>query len=372
MKSQQILESVGLYQAQVAKSAAKSTMPLEDQMLVGFLTRRYGALRYVKKGASRDVAVICDFRDFTGKPPWEWTENGFDSWCHQELFLNRGLKSSSQRTYQGVIRNYLEYLEKNVTFQETLWRQHRVKVRQICTSENCIPHVLEHEGDEGPAMTEEQVGLFFSTIDRMIIEASQFHSKDLLPLLRDKALFLTMYRFGLRCDETVSPNTGSFRSESNFPELKGYAVLGVWGKGSKGSGPKFRNVYLTFPEYVPVIDWYLTKIRPQFAKKAKDPNDDALFFSERGTRISDSSIRYRFGQILLSAGLTGQGFTPHSLRRSYVSHSGLALDTIKDQVGHVFPTTTLGYMRRPKELVLRDLRRAVSQQVKNATKQGVA
>jgi hypothetical protein len=141
MENQQIPQPKSQCQAQGAKSAAKSTKPLELRMLDGFLASRYGALRYATSASSRDMVAICDFRDFTGKPPWQWSEADFVSWCHQELFLNRGLKPSTRRTYQGAIHGFLEYLEKDASVQELVWRQHKVRVRQICPSEISIPRV---------------------------------------------------------------------------------------------------------------------------------------------------------------------------------------------------------------------------------------
>lgn len=337
---------------------------LFEDMIAKWSARRLGSLRHQNKSVEHDIAVIQNMLMHVGAAPWYWTEDDFDSWC-EHIGVERALAVSSQRKYQSAIRSFFDYIVDNVKFKNDVRRHYGVDLRQICHSENCIPHVSERElKKERPAMTHEQIDIFFDAIDRAIKDAANFHAKDLRPLQRDKALFFLLYTGGLRISEAQGVTVNSFEPNPNIPEFGKFGFIKVWGKGSKGSGKKFRQVPVTHYQLPPILDWYIKNIHPYFMVNA-DANEDALFLSERGNRLAISSIEARFQHALELAGLNGLGLTPHSTRHSSVTHESMrfSLEMVRRKHGHVYAATTQGYMHVPDEMVDKEITQVIGSQL---------
>jgi site-specific recombinase XerD len=328
--------------------------------IIGGYTNQRRSLRHAAKTIGRDLAVIHDMLTFAGKAPWFWCEEDFESWC-ADLGRRRKLAMSSQRHYQSTIRGFLDYVVKNLRFPAEISRLYGIRVRQICTADNCIPHVVERElAGERPALSHHDVDTFFSAIDEEIEMCARFRGKALRPLQRDKVMFGLVYSCGLRASEALGLDVTSFRPNPRCPELGDHGFVSVWGKGSKGSGPRHREVPIVEPSLPSLIDWYIEFVRPQFALKA-DPNETALFLSERGRRLCLSGFEARFQHIVSLSGLAGKGYSPHCLRHSSVSHKNLHLSLEANRImhGHRYAATTQGYMHIPDEDVDREMRRTV-------------
>lgn len=328
-------------------------------ILEGYTNKRF-SLRHTEKTVARDLAVIHDILTFTHKPPWLWTEEDFEAWC-ADIGRNRKLAMSSQRHHQSTIRGFLAYIVANVRFSAEIARHCGIRIRQICTQDNCIPHVVERELDgERPALTHEDVERFFGAIDEEIEMCARFRAKGLVPLQRDKAMFYLAYTCGLRSIEVHGIDESSFRPNPGCPELANYGFASVWGKGAHGSGPRHREVPIIDPTLPPLLDWYVKYVRPALLLKA-NPNETAFFISERGGRLCPSAFAARFHHVLSLAGLEGKGYTPHSLRHSSVSHKNwhLSLEANRIMHGHKYAATTQGYMHIPDEDVDRELTRTI-------------
>ncbi len=337
---------------------------LFDNMIAKWSSRRRGSLRHQQRSIDHDIAVVQNMLSHVGAAPWYWTEEDFDSWC-EHIGIERALAVSSQRKYQSAIRAFFDYIVDNVKFKNDVRRNYGIDLQQICHSENCIPHVNERElTKERPALTHRQIDTFFDAIDRAIKEASKFRSKDLRPLLRDKAFFFMLYAGGLRISENIGTNVTSFEPNPNFPEFGDYGFIKVWGKGSKGSGKKFRLVPVTHNLLPKILVWYIKKVRPYFMESA-DANETALFLSERGNRLAVSTAEARFQHAIDLAGLGGLGFTPHSMRHSSVTHESLrfSLEAVRRKHGHVFGATTQGYMHVPDEMVNDEITQVIGAQL---------
>lgn len=354
----------------------KSTpLPERDQallteMLEGFQTRRLGARRYDRKSVARDLATIGDMLSFTDLPPWRWTEQHFESWCYH-LGIEREVAHSTQRLYQSTIRTFLQYLIDNVKFRNEVRRAYGIDLVQICTPENCIPHVTERElRTERRAMTHEEIETFFKALQTSITEAHRFASKNFRPLQRDKALFFTIYAAGLRVSEALGLTVESFQPNPMIPELGPFGFISVWGKGSRGSGPRYRSVPVDHVGLPPMLTWYLDKVRPFFLANA-DANETALFLSERGRRLGVSTLEARFQAAIDAAGLDGRHLTPHCLRHSSVTHGSMAsmsLEAMRRKHGHTFGATTQGYTHFPDEFVGDEVSRLIDRQLDGALK----
>ncbi|GAM09046.1 tyrosine recombinase XerD [Geobacter sp. OR-1] len=333
--------------------------------IIEAFTNKHYSLNHQEKSVNRDLAVIQDMLTFARKSPWQWTEEDFERWG-ADIGRNRKLATATQRHYQGVIRGFLKYIVENIRFSEEIYRQFGIRIRQICTEENCIPHVHDRElKKERPAIPREEVDLIFATFDRAISECASFSSKDLRPLQRDKTMFFSVYSLGARASETIGLNINSFVKNPGCPQFGEFGIVSVYGKGSKGSGPKHRYIPVIQPEFVDLIAWYIKSIRPLFLMNA-DPNEQALFLSERGRRLSLSAFEERFQHIMRLSGLKERGYTPHCLRHSSVTDKKehLSIDTIRRMHGHVFEATTQGYTHIPDSDVEREIKRCQQNLIK--------
>ncbi len=334
------------------------------EMLEAYVTRRRGALRHQTKSVNRDTRIILEFLQFSGKAPWYWTEEGFEKWSY-EIGVVRTLAVSSQRHYQGAIRGFLAYLIENVKFRNVVRREYGVDLVQICHPENCIPHISERElTRERPALTHAEINQFFSAYDTAITEAASFKTKDLRPLQRDKAMFYLTYAAGLRASEVIGLNISSFQPNPEIPEFGDYGFVSVWGKGSRGSGPRHRLVPITHASVPELLLWYIQFVRPLFLDQS-DANNKALFLSERGRRIGLSTFEARFQHGIALAGMEDRGFTPHCLRHSSVTHESMRFsgEMVRRKHGHTYQATTQGYMHVPDEFVNEEITRAIGSQL---------
>lgn len=334
------------------------------EIVEAYSARRLGALRHKELSVKGDLAQVHDLLNFTGKPPWMWAEEDFEQWCNV-LGVEKKVAMATQRKYQNAIKNFLAYIVDNVKYRNEIHRLYGIYPTQICHSENCIPHLIERElTKERPALTHEQINTLFAAFDEAIEEAGKFGSKDLRPLQRDKALFFAVYAAGIRASESLGLNLESFYPNPYFPEFGNFGYISVWGKGSKGSGPKHRMVPVTHVILPQLLQWYITQVRPHFLRNA-DPNEVALFLSERGKRLGISTFEARFQHIIQIAGLGGLGFTPHCLRHSSVTHESLRYSTeaVRIKHGHTYASTTQGYNHIPDSFVQDEVNRGISNQL---------
>ena len=226
------------------------------------------------------------------KTPWAWNEDDFTQWC-EHLGQEKRLARSSQRKYQSAIRGFLDYLVASPTIREQILKRYHVRIHQICTRDNCIPHVHENE--------QEALRLPFSVaeIDRLfevnsasIEEAYMFGAKS-LPLERDRTMLALTYTCGLRASEVINIDLCHLSKDFRRPESGDYGRVSVKGKGSNGSGFKPRDISITSASTSQLLKLYTQHIRPKLLVNG-DPNEQALFISERGSRLSYSGFTTGF------------------------------------------------------------------------------
>jgi integrase/recombinase XerD len=144
--------------------------------------------------------------------------------------------------------------------------------------------------------------------------------------LRDRALFELIYSCGLRVSEAVDLTLGSL--------FLGDRALHVTGKGSKDRYTPLGEV----AEYW--LRRYLAEARPALATGGQDEH---LFLSRRGKKLSRKGMWKRFNQILEKAGLQGK---IHTLRHSFATHllaGGADLRSVQELLGHADIGTTQIY-----------------------------
>jgi len=336
----------------------EAELELMEEMISAYEVRRLGSRNHKQKSVSSDTAVIRSFLTFIQKAPWNATTDDFDAWCYQ-IGREQKVATNSQRKYQSAVQGFYRYIVDNVKFQAAVLDRYNLRIIQLVTEENKIPHVHERQRtNERPAFTHQDFESFIGAIDVQIVEAYKFHSKEFLALQRDKVMFYSMYVMALRNSECCDLNLSSFRSNPNLPEFGDYGFASVWGKGSKGSGPKQRAVAIDHADLPPLLDWYVNDIRPQYLQKPHcDPNEEAFFLTERGSRMKSGSLNYRFKKILGYAGLSEKGFVPHCLRHTFTTHAssaGMSLEYSKIKLGHEYAATTQTYTHCGDEFVNRE------------------
>lgn len=347
------------------------TFPTEDQALIdemfaAYARRRLGGQRHTQKTFEADHRRLLELGRFTRQPPWFWNKELFEEWCYH-LGHERFLAVSSQRKYQSAIRTFINYLIETPKFRNLVLQKYGVVLIQFCTADNCIPHVADRElSTVRRAMTFEELGRFFATIDQDILEARRWGSKNVHPLCRDRAMFFYIYTCGLRVSEAVGTNVGSFQPNPRQPELGNFGIAHVWGKGSRGSGPRHRAVPIDNINLPPMLKWYLAEVRQHFLHLA-DPNEEAMFLSERGHRLARATIEGRFAAIRERAGLDRCGLTLHSMRHSSVTHGRLIRsgEAMRLKHGHVHSATTEGYNDPPDEFVRDELDSVITAQLRD-------
>lgn len=112
---------------------------------------------------------------------------------------------------------------------------------------------------------------------------------------------------------------------------------------------------------VEVVEQYVEEIRPAYGRD----DHPALFLTERGGRISSEFITERFADYRDAAGLAGE-LTPHSFRRSYVTHlleDGWDELFVRSQVGHRWASTTAIYTFVSSDYKNEAMRRALTAQL---------
>jgi integrase/recombinase XerC len=120
-----------------------------------------------------------------------------------------------------------------------------------------------------------------------------------------------------------------------------------YGKAVRGQQPRRRNVPSVMGWAVDAVADYVENIRPKFGS-ADHP---ALWVTERGGRVKPAEINARFVACRDALGLP-KALTPHSLRRSWVTHlteDGVDRRFIQEAVGHRCDTSTAIYTN-PRKL----------------------
>jgi len=143
---------------------------------------------------------------------------------------------------------------------------------------------------------------------------------------RDKAIMELFYSSGLRLSELVSLNTEQFGDQKSS--------VTVTGKGNKT-----RNIPVGKMAQKALDNWLI--IRPELA----NADENALFVSNRGTRLTVRSVQLRLNYWQKKQGLD-QHVHPHKLRHSFASHileSSGDLRAVQELLGHADISTTQIY-----------------------------
>jgi integrase/recombinase XerC len=143
--------------------------------------------------------------------------------------------------------------------------------------------------------------------------------------VRDRAMLEVMYGAGLRLSELVGINLGHVDLPSG--------EIWVMGKGSKERKLPIGRTAVTWLE-----NWLA--LRDLFG-----PEDDAMFLSNQGRRISTRNVQKRFAEWGVKQGVNSH-IHPHKLRHSFATHvleSSGDLRAVQELLGHANLSTTQIY-----------------------------
>ena len=155
---------------------------------------------------------------------------------------------------------------------------------------------------------------------------------------RDRCITELLYGCGLRIGELAGLDARASAQARGWVDLDA-AEAHVLGKGSKR-----RSVPVGSKALQALQRWLA--VRGNWAREG-GPGENALFISQRGTRLTPQHIRVRLKQRSLQAGLATP-VHPHMLRHSYASHllqSSGDLRAVQEMLGHASITSTQVYTR---------------------------
>lgn len=156
-------------------------------------------------------------------------------------------------------------------------------------------------------------------------------------MIRNRALFETMYACGLRVSEVIS-----LRQRDILADLE---IIRVFGKGSKER---------LVPIGSPALQWverYQSVARGSFIRTAE--TDDILFLNVRGKGLSRMSV-WKFIQDGCQRAGIGKHVHPHMFRHSFATHlleGGADLRAVQEMLGHADIATTQIYTHIDREYV---------------------
>lgn len=327
-----------------------SEQELQDQILEAFFCGFRLAQNHAPKSVARDRAVVMEFLDYVGQPLWACTPEDFASWASQ-LGLGRHLAPKSQRTMQTAVATFWDYAVDSRAWQNRVHQLSGDRIERIVTRENRVVHTCDNTPvRERAYLTASEFDQFFQMIDLVIEVAALEHPRLLKSFQRDRAMFYTYYAYGLRLSEGWALNLNSFSPNPDLPELGPFGCVGVWGKGTRGSGPRYRTVPAILEDVRAMLDWYLANVRPKF--KDTTGNAQAMWLSEQGKRLCRASIAARYKRVIQACGMEPSLFAPHGLRHMHVSHQQTAnvpLQFTQHSAGHSSGAVTQTYTHLPSD-----------------------
>ena len=316
---------------------------LFDAILAGW--RAQQAARHLAESTKRErEATVRRFQREVVRWPWEWRALDVDEWLEDLGGPPRRLAVSTLRGFQGALRAFLDYVtDERYPWAAICEREFGCRPVQVIDERNRITHVTDFEGRPGRRpLTREELMAFLEFCDAQVHHRRTLKRKGSLTAFRDAALFKTIYAFGLRRQEAARLDLTDFGRNPHRASFGRYGTLSVrYGKASRGSAPKRRNVLTVFDWSVEVLEQYVEQVRPLYGRD----EHPALWLTERGGRIESIKISKRFAELRDALGLAGE-LTVHSLRHSYVTHlieDGFDELFVRMQVGHRFASTTALY-----------------------------
>ncbi len=312
-----------------------------DAMLDGWCAQQ--ASRHLEpKTIEQRVHLVRRAVRHLGEWPWEWTALAVEEFI-VDLASGR-LARSTMRSYQGSLKVFLDYVsDGHYPWSTICEREFGRRPQQLFDHLNLARHLTELEGDPGNRpLTRAELAQFFEFCDQQVAERQRHQRKGALAAFRDAVVFKLLYAWGLRRGEASMLDLVDFGPNPAMPAVGRFGSVRVrFGKGSKGSGPRYRVVLTVFDWAPRVLVQYLERVRPLYGRD----HHPALFLTERGGRLQRAYIGRRFAEYRDRLGLPGE-LSAHCLRHSHITHlieDGWDGAFVQAQAGHKFGSTTALY-----------------------------
>lgn len=145
---------------------------------------------------------------------------------------------------------------------------------------------------------------------------------------RDYCIITLFINCGMRLSELVGINLNDIQNNT----------IRILGKGNKE-----RMVYLNDACQEALSDYL--EVRESICKEIKVPADkNALFLSQKGTRLGSRQVEYMLEKYLTKIELNGQGLSPHKLRHTAATmmyqHGNVDIRILQEILGHTNLSTT--------------------------------
>ena len=147
--------------------------------------------------------------------------------------------------------------------------------------------------------------------------------------LRDKTMIETLYSCGLRISELTNLELLNLNLRQG--------VIRVIGKGQK------ERLVPMGDQLISLLENYLVSTRKNFLKKK---NNDFLFLSSRGQKMTRQSFWHRIKYYCINCGFEPEKISPHVLRHAFATHllnNGADLRVVQLLLGHSDLNTTQIY-----------------------------
>jgi integrase/recombinase XerC len=176
--------------------------------------------------------------------PWEWTAGAMDEWFEDQFVAGRS--RSTVRGYQATLRAFLDFLlDARYPWAAVCVQEFGCAPQQVFDDLNLVRHLYEYEGDpEGNRpFTRGELAAFFEFCDARVRGRRALRREGSLAAFRDATIFKVIYAYGLRRGEVGMLDVADFGPNPHQSSFGRFGSLTVrHGKGSKGSGPRRREV----------------------------------------------------------------------------------------------------------------------------------
>ena len=290
------------------------------------------------------LRLVRRLASFTNDYPWKWAPGDLEDWTELLLSGDHPISHSTLRTYQNAIATFMDYLcDRRYGWDLVCEPRFGTHPVQICHEGNMVQHLADYEGRPGNRpFSRQELQDFFNHADDQVDRARRLGRKGWVAAFRDATLFKVIYPWGLRRREAARLDVVDFGRNAAAPGLGTYGMVSVrWGKATRGSAPRRRNVCTVMPWAAEAVAEFVEEIRPLYGR----PRHPALWLTERGARVSSDYVTLRFAAYREELGLPEE-LGPHCLRHSYVTHlieDGFDPLFVQHQVGHVWGSTTALY-----------------------------
>lgn len=301
--------------------------------------------------------LVRRFVDACGEYPWAWTVQHVDEFFADRRAVHQNRRSTI-RNYQNALQGFSDYVcDPGYGWADRCLELFGTHPSRVLHHWNTAHHAQEAEhGGRVRPFTRTELQAFFDRADDEAEVIARRGRKGWAAAFRDSTLFKTSYLFGLRRNEVRNLQTVDFTRNPRAGEFGRFGHLNVrFGKASKGSAYKQRNVLAVHRWGTSVLEDWLERGQPPFGA-TRD-----LFPTERGTVVSESALNARFRTYRDDIGV-GDDVTFHSFRRSYITHlieDGWDALFVQQQVGHEYASTTALYTAVSSDYRTRTLRRVL-------------